>query len=113
MLQVAQRSTDFRQSVAERRVFPEQADLDGLRDGLGQLQDDPTDAAAVVTWLADLVDSSLVATVGPRYFGFVIGGATHAATAVDMLGIAWDQNASTPTRRTLLDGSCGIIPPGV
>ncbi len=93
MLQVARRSTDFRRSAPERRVFPAQADLDLLRVGLGQLQDDPTDAAAVVTWLADLIEPGLVATVGPRYFGFVIGGATHAATAIDMLAVAWDQNA--------------------
>ena len=29
--------------------------------------------------------SGLVATTGPRYFGFVIGGALPAATAADVL----------------------------
>ena len=34
-----------------------------------------------------------MATTGPRYFGFVIGGALDAATAADMLATGWDQNA--------------------
>jgi glutamate/tyrosine decarboxylase-like PLP-dependent enzyme len=39
------------------------------------------------------VEPGLVATTGPRYFGFVVGGALDAATAADMLAVAWDQPA--------------------
>jgi len=35
----------------------------------------------------------MVATTGPRYFGFVVGGALDAATAADMLAVGWDQPA--------------------
>ena len=35
----------------------------------------------------------LVATTGPRYFGFVIGGSIAAATAADLLATGWDQPA--------------------
>ena len=35
----------------------------------------------------------LVATTGPRYFGFVIGGAVASATAADLLATGWDQPA--------------------
>ena len=38
-------------------------------------------------------DPGLVATAGPRYFGFVVGGASPATTAADMLAAGWDQIA--------------------
>ena len=35
----------------------------------------------------------LVATPGPRFFGFVIGGALPAASAADLVAVGWDQCA--------------------
>ena len=32
-------------------------------------------------------------TSGPRYFGFVVGGALDSATAADLLAVGWDQPA--------------------
>jgi glutamate/tyrosine decarboxylase-like PLP-dependent enzyme len=40
-----------------------------------------------------LADPALVATAGPRYFGFVVGGALPVAIAADWLTTTWDQNA--------------------
>jgi glutamate/tyrosine decarboxylase-like PLP-dependent enzyme len=34
-----------------------------------------------------------VGTVGPRFFGFVIGGASPAASAADLVAVGWDQCA--------------------
>jgi len=52
---------------------------------------DPTD---VIDELAERFDPGIVAVPGPRYFGFVVGGALPAAIAADWLTGAWGQNAA-------------------
>src|SRR5439155_7836 len=48
----------------------------------------------VVAALADAAEPGLVTTTGPRYFGFVTGGAVPAAVAAEWLTSVWDQPAS-------------------
>src|SRR6476469_3473787 len=47
----------------------------------------------VVEELARGAEPGLVASPGPRYFGFVIGGVLPAALAADWLTTAWNKKA--------------------
>jgi glutamate/tyrosine decarboxylase-like PLP-dependent enzyme len=97
MLHAASRAADHREQAGDRPVHPGDVDLDAIRARLGRLPDEPTPPDVVVDELADAVEPALVATTGPRYFGFVVGGALDAASAADVLATGWDQPAFNPT----------------
>ena len=58
------------------------------------LPDAGEDPLRVIERMASDVDPGLVASAGPRYFGFVVGGAVPASVAADWLTTAWDQNSA-------------------
>jgi glutamate/tyrosine decarboxylase-like PLP-dependent enzyme len=93
LVRTANQIADYREGVAESRVFPD-ADTAELRAAFAApLPAGPTDPATVIDELVAAARPGLVATTGPRYFGFVIGGALAAATAADLLTTGWDQPA--------------------
>src|SRR6478752_8806965 len=94
LARTAELATDFLTSLDERPVAAP-VDLAALRAALGgPLPDAPSDALEVVEALAAAADPGIVATAGPRFFGFVIGGSLPAALGADWLTAAWDQNAA-------------------
>ncbi|MCU1381772.1 MAG: aspartate aminotransferase family protein [Acidobacteria bacterium] len=83
--------------IASRAARPVRATatLGELRHALaGPLPEHPIDPTAVIDALARAVDPGLVTTTGPRYFGFVIGGALPATVAAEWLTAVWDQAAT-------------------
>ena len=84
-------------SAGDRPVAPP-FDSAELRAALGgPLPEEGTDPSAVIERLAAAVEPALTTTVGPRYFGFVVGGALDTATCADVLTTGWDQMAFTAT----------------
>ena len=80
-------------STASRPVdAPE--DPDAVRAAFGgPLPATSSSPEAVLDALVAAAEGGLVATAGPRFFGFVIGGALDAALAADVLTAGWDQCA--------------------
>ena len=78
-------------------MFPD-VDRAELRAGFGgPLPDLGVAAEVVIDELVAATTPGLVMSAGPRYFGFVVGGALDAPTAADLLVTGWDQIAFNDT----------------
>jgi glutamate/tyrosine decarboxylase-like PLP-dependent enzyme len=89
----AQRSATYLHSLGQRPVRPDPAAVQQLARLDEALPESPTDPAGVLALLDEVVSPATMATAGPRFFGFVIGGSLPAALAANWLVGAWDQNA--------------------
>src|ERR1700738_4178131 len=80
----------FLRSLRDRRVAPtaRREELSGaLRVPLSEAGEDAT---SVIDSLAAGAEPGLLATAGPRFFGFVIGGSLPVSVAADWLAAVWD-----------------------
>ncbi|HEX2273830.1 MAG TPA: pyridoxal-dependent decarboxylase [Acidimicrobiales bacterium] len=110
LLHAAARAADYREEAAGGPVFPLDLNVDEVRDRLGSLRDHSTSPETALDELVRAVMPALVASTGPRYFGFVVGGALDAATAADVLTTGWDQlafNASTSPAAAVVEEVAG------
>ena len=113
LARTAELAADHLDAVGERHAGP-LAGFPELRAALGgALPEAGVPAAEVIEALARDAAPGLVASPGPRYFGFVTGGALPAALAADWLASAWDQNAfsavSSPAAAVVEEVACGWL----
>ncbi len=109
LLRTAARVAEYRETLDGRRAGPE-LDVDRFRSTFGgPFPVEGTDAGQVIEELVAAVEPALTASAGPRYFGFVVGGALDAATCADLLTTGWDQIAfngvSSPAAALVEEGS--------
>ena len=89
-----QRALAYLGGLAERSVAPAAEAVAALGRLDFALPGPGLAAPDVLSMLDDFGSPATVASAGPRYFGFVIGGALPVAQAAAWLTAAWDQNAA-------------------
>lgn len=96
--QAARASLDYLEGVGNRPVAADTGDENTrwLHERLGgRLPDGGEDPETVIDRLAGCAARGVVASGGPRFFGYVVGGAHPVSIAADWLVSSWDQFAST------------------
>ncbi|MEO8276194.1 MAG: pyridoxal-dependent decarboxylase [Thermoanaerobaculia bacterium] len=93
LLRTAELAVDYLDRLPDRPVGSA-ASMDDMRRALGgELPEAGESAESVLERLVQRADAGIVATAGPRYFGFVVGGSLPVAVAADWMTSTWDQNA--------------------
>jgi len=90
---VARRAARYLDGLRTRRVAPDASALKALATLDEPLPSTGCAPRDVIALLDGTGSPATVATAGPRYFGFVIGGSFPVATASNWLVTAWDQCA--------------------
>ncbi len=89
----AARATRYLADIETRAVAPTSAALSALAALDTPLPESPSAPAETLRLLDELGSPATMGMAGPRFFGFVIGGAIPASLAANWLATAWDQNA--------------------
>lgn len=88
------RAQAYLSGLAERPVAPAAEALAALGKFDGRIPERGRRPGAVLDLLDEIGSPATMASAGPRYFGFVTGGAHPVAVAASWLLSAWDQNTA-------------------
>lgn len=91
----AERAENYLVHVDEARVFPDQAALENLAAFDEALPAEGRNDMETLQMLDQYGSPAAVASAGPRYFGFVVGGSLPVTVGANWLATAWDQVASS------------------
>lgn len=84
----AERSIQYLAGLDERRVSPAIEAIESLREIDAQMPEGPGNDATILSVLDNVGSPATVASAGPRFFGFVVGGALPVTVAAHWLATA-------------------------
>lgn len=106
-------ASQYLDTVGTRHVGARATNAELMQALGGPMPAGAADPIAVLEHLAARADRGIIANAGPRYFGFVTGGAVPVTVAADWIGSAWDQNAclfvSSPAASAIEDIVAGWV----
>ena len=95
--ETAERAIRYIESLPERPVAPSKGAVEALTAFRVPFPAEPISPGLLLKQLDELGSPATMAMPGPRFFGFVIGGALPATVAASWLVTAWDQNSGLYT----------------
>lgn len=113
LTETAERAIRYLEKLPERGVAPGRDAVEKLASLRVEFPAEPRPPELVVKELDEIGSPATMAMAGPRFFGFVIGGALPATVAANWLATAWDQNSglynATPVTAELEEIALGWL----